>query len=170
MSLGVYFLLFCGWGSNSKYSLIGGYRGVSQTVSYEVTLVFFVLVFVYYFCFYDLFVLYFFQLGFWFVFFNGFLFVCWFYVCLAELNRTPFDFSEGESELVSGFNIDYGGGLFSFIFICEYGMIIFFGFLTILLFFGAQNFFFKICLFGFLVVFVRCTYPRYRYDMLIFSA
>ncbi|XP_054161411.1 NADH-ubiquinone oxidoreductase chain 1-like, partial [Oppia nitens] len=128
LRLGVYFLLFCGWGSNRKYSLLGGYRGVSQTVSYEVTMIFFVLGFVYYISFYDFVGLFFFQIGFWFMFFRVFLFVGWLFVCLAELNRTPFDFSEGESELVSGFNVDYSGGFFSFIFICEYGIIIFLGF------------------------------------------
>jgi len=69
LRLGVYFLLFCGWGSNRKYSLLGGYRSVSQTVSYEVSLIFFVLFFVYLVSFYDLSVLSFFQLGYWFVFF-----------------------------------------------------------------------------------------------------
>jgi len=81
-------------------------------------------------------------------------------ICMAESNRTPFDFSEGESELVSGFNVEFGGGLFSFIFICEYGMIIFLCFLSILLFFGGSGFLLKmifLCfffLFGSVVVFL----------------
>jgi NADH-ubiquinone oxidoreductase chain 1 len=170
LRLGVYFLLFSSWGSNRKYSLVGGYRAVSQTVSYEVSLIFFVLVLVYLLGFYDLSGFYIFQSGLWFLFCVGFLFVCWFYVCLAESNRTPFDFSEGESELVSGFNVEYGGGIFSLIFICEYGMIIFLGFLTVLLFFGSAGFFIKLVLMCYLFVWVRCCFPRYRYDLLMNSA
>jgi NADH-ubiquinone oxidoreductase chain 1 len=170
LRLGVYFLLFSSWGSNRKYSLVGGYRAVSQTVSYEVSLIFFVLVLVYLLGFYDLSGFYIFQSGLWFLFCVGFLFVCWFDVCLAESNRTPFDFSEGESELVSGFNVEYGGGIFSLIFICEYGMIIFLGFLTVLLFFGSAGFFIKLVLMCYLFVWVRCCFPRYRYDLLMNSA
>jgi len=137
MRLGVYFLLLCGWGSDRKYSLLGGYRAISQTISYEVTLIFFVLVIVYYICCFDLLILIFFQSGFWLFFISLFFFVGWFFLCLAEANRTPFDFSEGESELVSGFNVDYGGGLFSLIFICEYGIIIFLCFFDNCFFFGG---------------------------------
>jgi len=82
LSLGVYFLLFRGWGSNRKYSLLGGYRSVSQTISYEVRMIFFVLVLVYVVSFYDLYNFYFFQVGLWFLFVNfvfflldGFMFV-----------------------------------------------------------------------------------------------
>ncbi len=170
LSLGVYFLLFSSWGSNRKYSLVGGYRAVSQTVSYEVSLIFFVLVLVYLLGFYDLSGFFFFQIGFWFFFCFVSLFLCWFYVCLAERNRTPFDFSEGESELVSGFNVEYGGGIFSLIFICEYGMIIFLGFLTVSLFLGSFGFFVKIAVICFGFVWIRCCFPRYRYDLLMGSA
>ena len=68
LRLGVYFLLFCGWGSNSKYSLLGGYRSVSQTISYEVSLIFFVLFFVYLISSYDFSSFFFFQFGYWFFF------------------------------------------------------------------------------------------------------
>jgi NADH-ubiquinone oxidoreductase chain 1 len=69
-------------------------------------------------------------------------------VILAESNRTPFDFSESESELVSGFNVEYGGGVFSLIFICEYGIILFLRFLTVGLFLGLYGFMFKLVLLG----------------------
>jgi NADH-ubiquinone oxidoreductase chain 1 len=151
LRLGVYFLLFCGWGSNSKYSLLGGYRAVSQTVSYEVSLIFFVLFFSCFLSSYDLGLLFFGQVSYWFIFFSLIFVVSWGFAVLSESNRTPFDFSEGESELVSGFNIEYGGGVFSVIFICEYGMIIFLCFLSIYIFFGGGYFFFKslVCCFFF---------------------
>jgi NADH-ubiquinone oxidoreductase chain 1 len=91
-------------------------------------------------------------------------------VCLAESNRTPFDFSEGESELVSGFNVEYGGGLFSIIFICEYGMIIFLSFLRVCLFLGSRFYVFKFLFFCFLYVWIRCCFPRFRYDFLMVGA
>jgi len=170
LSLGVYFLLFCSWGSNRKYSLVGGYRAVSQTVSYEVSLVFFCLVLIYVLGLYDFVVFSFFQVGYWFTFYFVFLFLGWVFVCLSESNRTPFDFSEGESELVSGFNVEYGGGVFSLIFICEYGMIIFLGFLRVSLFVGGRDYLLKILLFCVFFVWVRCCFPRFRYDFLISSA
>ena len=144
LRLGVYFLLFCGWGSNRKYSLLGGYRAVSQTISYEVSLIFFVLFFVYCVSSYDFSFFSFFQSGLWFVFFSFLFFLGWVFIILSERNRTPFDFSEGESELVSGFNVEYGGGVFSLIFICEYGMIIFLCFLSVFLFLGGGSFLVKI--------------------------
>jgi len=167
LRLGVYFLLFCGWGSNSKYSLLGGYRSVSQTVSYEVSLIFFVLFFVYFVSCYDFSLFLFFQDGYWFVFFRCLFFLGWVFIILSESNRTPFDFSEGESELVSGFNVEYGGGVFSLIFICEYGIIIFLCFISVVLFGGASFFLPKVMFICFCFVWVRCCFPRYRYDYLM---
>lgn len=170
MRLGVYFLLLCRWGGNSKYSWLGGYRSISQTVSYEVSLIFFVLGFVYLMNSYDMRVFYFYQRGFWFVLIFFIFFIGWCFIILAESNRTPFDFSEGESELVSGFNVEYGGGVFSLIFICEYGMILFLCFISVVLFMGMRFFIFKLLTLGFCFVWVRCCFPRYRYDILIYSA
>lgn len=167
LSLGVYFLLFCGWGSNRKYSLLGGYRSVSQTISYEVSIIFYVLSFIFVLSCYDFFSFYRYQSSYWFFFFSLIFFVGWLFIILAECNRTPFDFSEGESELVSGFNVEYGGGVFSLIFICEYGIIIFLCFLSISFFCGFNFFILKFMFFCFFFVWVRCCFPRYRYDMLI---
>jgi NADH-ubiquinone oxidoreductase chain 1 len=146
LRLGVYFLLFCGWGPGSKYSLLGSYRSISQTISYEVSFIFFVLVFVYIISNYQMGLVLFFQYGFWYFFIRVFLLVGWILVCLSEGNRTPFDFSEGERELVSGFNVEFRGGSFSLIFICEYGMLIFLSFFRVVLFLGARNFFLKLVL------------------------
>lgn len=170
MSLGVYFLLLRCWGSNRKYSLLGGYRSISQTVSYEVSLIFFVLCFVWLLFSYDIASFFCYQVGFSFLFFRGVFFFSWLFIILAESNRTPFDFSESESELVSGFNIEYGGGIFSLIFICEYGMILFLRNVTVCLFLGLRGFVVKLFLLGFLFVWVRCCFPRYRYDLLMYRA
>jgi NADH-ubiquinone oxidoreductase chain 1 len=102
------------------------------------------------------------------------LFLCWVTSILAETNRTPFDFAEGESELVSGFNIEYGSGGFALLFLAEYGSIIFISYLTGLLFLGAGvNFVFLNlvgCFFCFWFIWVRGTLPRYRYDKLMYLA
>jgi NADH-ubiquinone oxidoreductase chain 1 len=100
---------------------------------------------------YDFGLLFFGQMSYWFMFFSFVFVVSWSFIILSESNRTPFDFSEGESELVSGFNVEYGGGAFSVIFICEYGMIIFLCFLSVYIFFGGGYFFLKvlICCFFF---------------------
>jgi NADH-ubiquinone oxidoreductase chain 1 len=124
LSLSVYFLVLSGWGGGSKYGLLGLYRSVAQTVSYEVSIVVFVLCYVFLLGLFDVRDFWFLQSNYWFCFFFYVFFLCWVFVCLAESNRTPFDFSEGESELVSGFNVEYGGGVFSLIFICEYGFLV----------------------------------------------
>ena len=168
--LGIYFLLFCCWGRNRKYSLLGGYRSISQTVSYEVSLIFFVLTFIWILSSYDLFLFLCYQTGFPFLFMRILYFFSWIFIILAERNRTPFDFSESESELVSGFNVEYGGGIFSLIFVSEYGIILFLRFLTICIFIGSKGFLFKLFLLGLLFIWIRCCFPRYRYDLLIYRA
>jgi NADH-ubiquinone oxidoreductase chain 1 len=95
------------------------------------------------------------------------IFLVWVVVILAELNRAPFDFAEGESELVSGFNVEYGGEKFAFYFLAEYGVIIFIIYLTILIFMGSINF---LILGIFLILWVRGCFPRFRYDNLMYLA
>lgn len=98
------------------------------------------------------------------------LFLVYFIRILAELNRTPIDFIEGESELVSGFNIEYFGRGFALIFIAEYGMIIFFRYLSLLIF---TNLIYSIIIYLYiniilrLIIFIRGLLPRIRYDELI---
>nr|QMP96769.1 NADH dehydrogenase subunit 1 [Eratyrus mucronatus] len=170
--MGVYGILMSGWSSNSNYALLGGLRSVAQTISYEVSMALIlicVLLFVFSFNFVD-FMKY--QEYVWFIFFSFPLFFCWFSSCLAETNRSPFDFAEGESELVSGFNVEYSSGGFAFIFLSEYMNIIFMSLLCCIMFLGCDLysilFFIKLTFLVFSFIWVRGTLPRYRYDKLMY--
>nr|URX52662.1 NADH dehydrogenase subunit 1 [Kalotermes hilli] len=173
-SLGVYTVMIAGWSSNSNYSLLGGLRSVAQTISYEVSLALILLSFVFLVCSYDLINFRFFQVYLWFIFFTFPLALVWFVSCLAETNRTPFDFAEGESELVSGFNIEYGAGGFALIFLAEYASILFMSFLFCVIFLGCDLdslfFYVSVCLISYLFIWVRGTLPRFRYDKLMYLA
>nr|ATF28589.1 NADH dehydrogenase subunit 1 [Exitianus indicus] len=173
-SLGVYGLVICGWSSNSIYSMLGCMRSVSQVISYEVTLSLILLSFFLLVDSYNLLSFFYIQGSLWFCMFSLPLFFSWISCCMAETNRTPFDFSEGESELVSGFNIEYGGGGFSILFISEYSSIIFISLFTCVVFLGSDLnslfFYFKLIFICFLFVWVRSTLPRFRYDKLMYLA
>nr|AQP29376.1 NADH dehydrogenase subunit 1 [Trinervitermes sp. IND2] len=173
-SLGVYTVMIAGWSSNSGYSLLGGLRALAQTISYEVSLAFILLSFVILVCSYNLVCFYFFQVYLWMIFLSLPLSFIWFISCLAETNRTPFDFAEGESELVSGFNVEYGSGGFALIFLAEYASILFMSLLFCIIFLGSDlySFFFyvKLAFVSFLFIWVRGTVPRFRYDSLMYLA
>nr|YP_010809163.1 NADH dehydrogenase subunit 1 [Anaka burmensis]UNZ99522.1 NADH dehydrogenase subunit 1 [Anaka burmensis] len=173
-SISVYSLIICGWSSNSIYSILGCMRSISQAISYEVSLSLILLCFFLLSDSYNFIDMVKFQNLNWFMIFSIPLFMCWFSCCLAETNRSPFDFSEGESELVSGFNIEYGGGGFAFLFIAEYASIMFMSMITCLMFCGGDFmnlfFFIKMMMLNFLFVWARCSFPRYRYDKLMYLA
>lgn len=170
LGLGLYPLLISGWSSNRKYALLGSLRGAAQTISYEIRLAL-LLMSVIIIC--QSPTLY--KLAFNKESLSAFLiltpvFFLWLISCVAETNRTPFDFSEGESELVSGFNVEYSSFGFALIFIAEYGMILFFSMLTSRLFFCGVHSLRTLlwgCGLSFWWVWIRTTYPRYRYDKLI---
>jgi len=172
-SFGVYCLIGRGWSSNSNYSLIGAVRGVAQTISYEVSMALFFLSIIFLinsYCFSYFFIS---QLSVWFLYIFFPIFLCWFVSMLAETNRTPFDFAEGESELVSGFNVEYGRGGFALLFLSEYASIIFIRFLVGFIFFSSTNisvFLFMGTFFCFFFIWVRGCYPRFRYDKLMYLA
>nr|WHM51665.1 NADH dehydrogenase subunit 1 [Hodotermes mossambicus] len=173
-SLGVYTVMIAGWSSNSNYSLLGALRAVAQSISYEVSLSLILLFFVFLVCSYDLLSFYYYQVYIWFIFFCFPMSLIWFVSCLAETNRSPFDFAEGESELVSGFNVEYGSGGFALIFMAEYTSILFMSFLFCILFLGCDLgspfFYVSVSFISFLFIWVRGTVPRYRYDKLMYLA
>ena len=169
-SLKVYTLLTSGWSRNSKYSLLGALRATAQTISYEVSLVFLIL----------------FPIStqrsrtltecvshpsfsLW---LSVSVLLLWVISFLAERNRAPFDFAEGERELVSGFNTEYASIPFTLLFLAEYGSIIFFSWLTTLLFlhfFKLSSILFPLCTSAitYFTFWVRATLPRFRYDFLM---
>nr|YP_492566.1 NADH dehydrogenase subunit 1 [Lottia digitalis]ABC00940.1 NADH dehydrogenase subunit 1 [Lottia digitalis] len=170
-SLGVYPLILAGWSSNSKYALLGAMRAIAQTISYEVCLGLILLSVMFLSS----------SLSFedvgeslslsWGMMINPPLFGMWLACLLAETNRSPFDFAEGESELVSGFNVEYGSVGFSFIFMAEYANILFMGVVTSAVFMGGGTsvaMAFKTVLVCYFVVWSRATLPRFRYDLLMY--
>nr|YP_009443925.1 NADH dehydrogenase subunit 1 [Stimulopalpus japonicus]ATU07146.1 NADH dehydrogenase subunit 1 [Stimulopalpus japonicus] len=172
ISFGVYSVMISGWSSNSNYSLLGGLRSVAQTISYEISLGFILICVLIMMGGYNLSYFYKFQDVIWFFFLGLFLFMMMFVTLLGETNRTPFDLAEGESELVSGFNVEYSSGGFSLIFLAEYGSIMFMSLVISLFFFGGDiyNFFFflSVVFMMFIFVWVRGTLPRFRYDHMMF--
>nr|ACO05453.1 NADH dehydrogenase subunit 1 [Eurycea wilderae] len=177
-SLTVYSVLGSGWASNSKYALIGALRAVAQTISYEVTLGLILLCLILM------------TGGFMLINFNTtqeyiWLLVpawpmasMWFISTLAETNRAPFDLAEGESELVSGFNVEYAGGPFALFFLAEYANILMMNVLSSILFLGTtfyhlqpelstMNLIFKASALTIVFLWIRASYPRFRYDQLM---
>nr|BCG05726.1 NADH dehydrogenase subunit 1 [Glandirana rugosa] len=175
-SLTVYTILGSGWASNSKYALIGALRAVAQTISYEVTLALIILCTI------------FLTGGFTLSAFNlsqqymSFIIplwplaFMWFISTLAETNRAPFDLTEGESELVSGFNVEYAGGPFALFFLAEYANILMMNTITTIIFLGSllsslpfstTLLMTKASVFSLLFLWIRASYPRFRYDQLM---
>nr|YP_010035491.1 NADH dehydrogenase subunit 1 [Melanotus cribricollis]QQQ88067.1 NADH dehydrogenase subunit 1 [Melanotus cribricollis] len=173
-SLSVYTIMMAGWSSNSNYSLLGGLRCVAQTISYEVSLAMILLSFLVLISSLSIFDLVYYQRYIWFFFVGVPLGMLWFVSSLAETNRTPFDFAEGESELVSGFNIEYSSGGFALIFLAEYANILFMSMFFSLLFLGGDLmswlFFIKLVFISFMFIWARGTLPRFRYDKLMYLA
>uniref|UniRef100_UPI0030DF2B36 NADH dehydrogenase subunit 1 n=1 Tax=Duolandrevus obsidianus TaxID=2715842 RepID=UPI0030DF2B36 len=172
--MGVYSVMLAGWSSNSNYALLGGLRAVAQTISYEVSLALILLSYIILVGGFGMNLFFIYQGYIWFFFLCMPLFFCWFSSCLAETNRTPFDFSEGESELVSGFNVEYSSGGFALIFMAEYSSILFMSMLSMVVFFGGNAysimFYLGFIFISFAFIWVRGTLPRFRYDKLMYLA
>nr|BAV71705.1 NADH dehydrogenase subunit 1 [Sundadanio axelrodi 'red'] len=177
-SLAVYSILGSGWASNSKYALIGALRAVAQTISYEVSLGLILLSVIILSGGYTLQTFNITQESIWLLAPAWPLAAMWYISTLAETNRAPFDLTEGESELVSGFNVEYAGGPFALLFLAEYANILLMNTLSAILFLGASNIphfpelttinlMFKAALLSMLFLWVRASYPRFRYDQLM---
>nr|WDA96287.1 NADH dehydrogenase subunit 1 [Macaca fascicularis aureus]WDA96300.1 NADH dehydrogenase subunit 1 [Macaca fascicularis aureus]BBB02562.1 NADH dehydrogenase subunit 1 [Macaca fascicularis aureus]BCD69038.1 NADH dehydrogenase subunit 1 [Macaca fascicularis aureus]BCD69051.1 NADH dehydrogenase subunit 1 [Macaca fascicularis aureus] len=178
LSLIVYSILWSGWASNSNYALIGALRAVAQTISYEVTLTIILLSVLLMSGSFNLNTLITTQEHLWLLLPSWPLAMMWFTSTLAETNRTPFDLMEGESELVSGFNIEYAAGPFALFFMAEYLNIIMMNALTTTIFLGTfyhihspelftAYFTIKTLLLTSLFLWIRAAYPRFRYDQLM---
>nr|AHF21707.1 NADH dehydrogenase subunit 1 [Ornithodoros savignyi] len=170
-SLGVYVILWGGWASNSSYGLLGSFRGLAQVISYEVSMSFVLIGVIYFGGSYNIMFVCGFQDGYWMVWGLIGVFFLWMISSLAEVNRSPFDLSEGESELVSGFNVEYGSYGFAMLFISEYGNIIFMSMLGSVMFWGGVGLMnFLLVMMMYLYLLIRGTLVRFRYDVLMMLA
>nr|ACD12960.1 NADH dehydrogenase subunit 1 [Lepidocolaptes wagleri] len=177
-SLAVYSILWSGWASNSKYALIGALRAVAQTISYEVTLAIILLSIIILSGNYTLHTLTTTQEPLYLIFSSWPLAMMWYISTLAETNRAPFDLTEGESELVSGFNVEYSAGPFALFFLAEYANIMLMNALTTILFLNPSSLNLPQELFPLILaiktlllsagfLWIRASYPRFRYDQLM---
>nr|YP_009024543.1 NADH dehydrogenase subunit 1 [Cobitis elongatoides]AHI95740.1 NADH dehydrogenase subunit 1 [Cobitis elongatoides] len=177
-SLAVYSILGSGWASNSKYAPIGALRAVAQTISQEVSLGLILLSVIIFSGGYTLQMFNVTQEGIWLLIPAWPLAAMWYISTLAETNRAPSDQTEGESELVSGFNVEYAGGPFALFFLAEYANILLMNTLSAVLFLGASylptlpelttiNLMTKAALLSMIFLWIRASYPRFRYDQLM---
>ena len=164
-----YGTVISGWSSSSKYSLLGSLRAVAQTISYEIVWAFIFLFLIFIrqrATFYIIFLInQIFSVG----VLCGVIFVLFFVVCVVETNRAPFDLAEGESELVSGFNVEYGGLKFALIFLAEYASILWISCMCVICF-GLTYYFVMVIMFLFFIfifLYMRSSFPRVRYDFLM---
>ena len=182
-SLGVYGIIIAGWASNSKYAFLGAMRSAAQMVSYEVSMGFVIVTVLLCVGSLNLTEIVRAQSTVWFIIPLFPMFVIMFISALAETNRAPFDLPEGESELVAGFFVEYSSMSFALFFLGEYANMILMSALITILFLGGWLppmamepftwvpgplwFILKICFCLFVFVWVRATFPRYRYDQLM---
>lgn len=190
-SLGVYGVLIAGWASNSKYAMFGALRSTAQTVSYEIAMGFALVGVLLAAGSMNLTDIVNSQRGgmmhWWFIPLLPLFLVFWI-AGIAETNRAPFDLAEGESEIVAGFHVEYSGIGFALFFLSEYASMILISVLLSVLFLGGwmspfegipvlESIFFvvpgfvwllaKVCFFLFVYLWIRATFPRYRYDQLM---
>ena len=182
-SLGVYGIIIAGWASNSKYAFLGAMRSAAQMVSYEVSMGFVLVSVLLCAGTLNLTEIVRAQTNMWYVIPLFPMFIVFFISTLAETNRSPFDIPEGESEIVAGFFVEYSSMSFALFFLGEYANMILMSALTTILFLGGWLapfniepftwipgpiwFIAKICLCLFVFLWVRATFPRYRYDQLM---
>jgi NADH-quinone oxidoreductase subunit H len=182
-SLGVYGIIIAGWASNSKYAFLGALRSAAQMVSYEVSMGFVIVTVLLCVGSLNLTEIVLAQKTVWFFIPLFPMFIIFFISTLAETNRPPFDLAEGESELVAGFMVEYSSMTYALFFLGEYANMFLMSAMTTTLFLGGWLppvdmvpfnwvpgpiwFILKVCLCMFTFVWVRATFPRYRYDQLM---
>nr|QDX18015.1 NADH dehydrogenase subunit 1 [Bothriechis thalassinus] len=171
-----YTILWSGWSSNSKYPLMGAMRAVAQIISYEVTLGLIIISMAMISGGYSLQSFTEVQEPLWLLFASWPLAMMWFTSTLAETNRSPFDLTEGESELVSGFNLEFSAGPFALLFLAEYTNILLMNTLSTMMFLNPGtsnpelftiNLMTKTMIMTILFLWIRASYPRFRYDQLM---
>lgn len=181
-TLGVYGLIIAGWSSNSKYAFLGALRAAAQMISYDVSIGLILLCLLLSTSTCNLTAIVEFQSSLWFIVVYWPLAIIFFVSILAETNRSPFDLTEAEAELVSGYNVEYSAVGFALFFLAEYSNILMISVYFSLLFLGGWyapfwlNFWFvpgsfwlglKTAFMAFVFIWVRATVPRYRYDQLM---
>ena len=190
-SISVYAILMSGWSSNSKYAFLGAIRAAAQMISYEVSIGLIIISVVLCVGSLNLMEIVLSQKKIWFIIPLFPAAIMFFVSALAETNRVPFDLTEGESELVSGFNVEYSSMSFALFFLAEYCHIILMSTFGVILFLGGWLaplettsslsaiggvfvniyrfiwFGIKIAIIIFLFIWVRASYPRIRYDQLM---
>ncbi|MCH7542830.1 MAG: NADH-quinone oxidoreductase subunit NuoH [Proteobacteria bacterium] len=182
-SLGVYGVIMAGWASNSKYAFLGALRSAAQMVSYEISIGFVIVTVLLCVGSLNLTEIVRAQKDLWFAVPLLPMFVVFFVSGLAETNRTPFDLPEAEAELVAGFNVEYSSMPFALFYLGEYANMILMSAMTTILFLGGWLppidvapfnwipgpiwFGAKIAMVLFVFLWVRATFPRYRYDQLM---
>jgi NADH-quinone oxidoreductase subunit H len=179
-SMGVYGIIIAGWASNSKYAFLGALRSAAQMVSYEVSMGFVIVSVLLCAGSLNLIRIVEAQRTIWFCIPLFPMFIVFFVSALAETNRAPFDLPEGESEIVAGFMVEYSSMSFALFFLGEYANMILMSGITTILFLGGWMgpfgilpmlgplwFILKVCFCLFVFIWVRATFPRYRYDQLM---
>lgn len=172
-SVGTMGILLAGWASGSKYPILGGLRSAAQMFSYEIFLGFSIMGVLMISGSLDLVKIVEAQSKVWNVVYQPVAFVIYVIAALGELNRVPFDLPEAENELVAGFHTEYSGFKFAYFFLAEYANMIIVSCMAVVLFLGGWKgpvlpgiiwFLIKMCAFFYFFIWVRGTFPRYRYD------
>ncbi|WP_139172166.1 NADH-quinone oxidoreductase subunit NuoH [Geoalkalibacter ferrihydriticus] len=181
VAINVLAILIAGWGSNNKYSLLGAMRSVAQNVAYEIPMLLTLLSVILVTNTFSLKGIVAAQEGLWFIFLMPVAFLIFFIATVAETNRAPFDLPEAESELTAGFMTEYSGMGFSLFFMAEYTYMFIACSLTVILFLGGWQgpplpyaeytsalwFFFKVYALLIIMIWIRWTFPRVRFDQLL---
>jgi NADH-quinone oxidoreductase subunit H len=182
-SLGVYGIIMSGWASNSKYAFLGSLRSAAQLISYEISMGLVIMPVLTLAGSTNLSAIILAQTDIFYIIPLFPSFILFFISILAETNRVPFDLPEAESELVSGYNVEYSSIGFTFFFLAEYSNILLMSALTVILFLGGWLpiiscwifyilpgwfwFVLKLIIIGFIFIWIRGTLPRYRFDQLM---